>query len=706
MPIVRDLKKRDSKKILILNKGGDEMPKKAVIKPLSAHKREKADYVIFRTQDMRAEKKYSFNKRVLYFIAVGTFILFVLNFFTIGVKITTIVSQVEADAYNAFNSFISGGKNAADMNLGGAIQSFESANKSFEDAKERIWFLGNQTMLNRQGFGDSVYSILESGRLLSDAALLFSQGVSEINEVPILFVHNYAKSNEAPEYKKTSLTEKLKSALELFNGSFEKIQSAQTKLNSTALMFMPVNLQNQFVVINNRLNELIGIVKKIQNQIPAALKLLGDRYPHRYLVLLQNNSESRPTGGFIGSYLIVDVNDGYIENTAFYDIYESDGQLNTHIPTPQEIAALTDNWRMRDSNYSPDFELSAKKAAWFLEQEKGPGVDTVIAVNQSIVQHLFEITGPVEVEGFDTAFTANNYNTVLTYIIESKLEGAANPKAVLERLISVLKEKLYNQASFKTLFTLIQKGISEKQILAWSSDTQVQDFFKEIGIDGKIIQTADDEDFLNLISINIGGNKSDLYIESEILHETVIDNNGEISNKLTYSRKHTWRPDVLLDWKEALEPFGFSEYPEGLQDILGRGTNKSVIKIFLPKGSIIEDVIGIDKNELQSGIDEELDKSFVYFTLEVLPQNERVVTLLYKLPYKLDLFAADEYRLTVQKQPGSLFDTRLIKRILLDPSLTAYRSYPEDAVKSESIGIEYRTTLKTDQNFAALIGRE
>ena len=693
MPIVRDLKKRDSKKILILNKNTQEVQKKNLV---FANK-QKEDYVIFSTEEVINDKKYSSNRRTFSFFVSGMIILILVNILSIGNTAVSIVTNVEADAYSAFNNFIVGGKDAANMNLGGAIQSFEGAYKSFEDAQKEIWFLGNQTMLNSQGLGDTVYSVLESGKMLTEAASFFSQGISEINEVPILFVQNNAQSDLYAQ-NKISLTDKLKAALDLFNKSFEKISGAQIKLNSLSPTLLPSSLNSNLQVINSRLGELNKIVERVQNQIPAVLKLLGDRYPHRYLVLLQNNTESRPTGGFIGSYLIVDVNEGYIEKLDFHDIYESDGQLNTYVPAPQEIAALTDNWRMRDSNYSPDFELSAKKAAWFLEEEEGPGVDTVIAVNQSIVQNLLNITGPLEVEGLMAKLNTENYNTVLTYVIESKLEGLDNPKAILEKLINVLKEKLYDKASFKNLFTLIQKGINEKQVLAWSKDAEIESFFKEIGIDGKILNTPDDEDFLNLISVNVGGNKSDLYIESEIIHETEIKNNGEIIDKITYKRKHTWSPDILLKWKNDLEPFGFTEYPDWLQDILGRDNNKSVIKISIPKGSVIEDVVGIEKSELHSGTDEELNKSYVYFNLDIPPQNERVVTILYKLPYKLDLFAADEYRLTVQKQPGSLYDTRFIKMINVDPSLKIHRRYPEDT--------EYKTTLKTDQYFAVLIGEE
>ncbi|MFC1656321.1 DUF4012 domain-containing protein, partial [Patescibacteria group bacterium] len=458
--------------------------------------------------------------------------------------------------------------------------------------------------------------------------------------------------------------------------------------------------------LSGQLDELVVTVQEVQERIPAILNMLGDRYPHRYLVLLQNNTESRPTGGFIGSYLIVDVNDGYIEKAEFHDVYENDGQLHEFIEAPNEIAALTDNWRMRDSNYSPHFPLSAAKAAWFLEKEEGPGVDSVIVINQSILADLLTLTGPIEVEGLPAPLTSENYHTVLTYIVEAKLDGDQTPKDIIGRIIPQLQTKIYDSASFKSLFTVVQRGISQKYIMGWSKDENVQNFFHDIGMSGEVTTVKDDQDYFSLIAINVGGNKSDLYMNTEILHETMIEKTGDLSDKVTITRRHTWNPDVVLDWEKQLKPFGYSDLPDWLQNILGKGTNKSVIKLYLPAGVELEETIGIEKDQVTIGHDEELNKAFMYFTSEVAAQNESVITLRYKLPEPLKLGAADEYRLTVQKQPGALKDAKLTKRVIPDPRVSNFRNFPEEVVFVQGDVIEYETTLNTDQHFASLWGIE
>jgi hypothetical protein len=638
-------------------------------------------------------------KPVYSFVALAVFVLFVFNLMQITNKIFSIVGEVEANAFAGYENLIEGGKDAVDTNFGGAVQYFDSAKYSFEKAKEQVWFLGTQTQIGaKETLADTAYALLESGENLSDAASYFTQGVSGLQEIPIQFLQNNALKDQVVTTN-VSLTEKLKSSLNLFELAYKQVSEAKEKLKNTPELILPADLKG-------RLDQLLDLLDELKKRVPAALAMLGDRYPHRYLILFQNNTESRPTGGFIGSFMLIDVNDGFITQADFHDVYDYDGQLNEHIPAPEEIAELTTNWRMRDSNFSPDFSVSAKQAAWFLEKENGPSVDTVIAVNQSILGDLLSIIGPIDVEGLNARLDASNYNTVLTFIVESKLEGEASPKNILDKVIPNLQKKLSDDAQFKNILAIISKEIQKKNIVAWSKDDRIQHFFSEIGMSAQIINPPKDEDYFSLNSINIGGNKSDLYLKTAVTHETLIEKDGSINNIVTIERTHTWDPSVLLKWRDQLSPFGFTDIPDWIQNILGKGNNKSVLKIYVPEGSELIATLGVEMADVKFGYEESVDKGYFYFTDEVAPQNSSKITLTYKLPYKLDLSVADEYRLTVQKQPGLINDVKFIKQIVVDPHVVNYRTYPEEITYTKGDAIKYETSLVSDQHFASLWGLE
>lgn len=700
MPIVRDIKKRDHNKTLILDMGEKHGSKTLKIEEKKKIKKKSEDEFMFITKEDEVVRPGRDLRNYFPFLILSVLVLFIMNMFQVGSKVFGVLNDVEVNAMSGYKSLVEGGKDAVDSNLGGAVQYFESAGYAFERAKDEVYFLGTKYPIGAKNtLGDTAYSLLESGANLSSAASYFTQGVSGLQELPIQFMENNALQLDQIDKSKNSLTEKLKESLQMFNMASEQVNIASKKLKNAPSFILPSELKQ-------RLDQLTGLLDELQKRVPALLNLMGDRYPHRYLILFQNNTESRPTGGFIGSFLIVDVNDGYITKAEFNDVYDYDGQLNEVIPAPLEISALTDNWRMRDSNFSPDFSVSGAKAAWFLEKEGGPGVDTVIAINQSILSDLLSITGPIKVDGLDASLTSTNYNTVLTYIVESKIEGTTTPKKVLDRVIPSLQEKLKDPENFKSVVAVLQKEMQKKNILAWSKDENIQHFFNEIGLSGTIQKIPDDEDFLNITSINIGGNKSDLYLRTEVLHETVIEKTGSVTDIITIARKHTWDPSVILKWNEQLKSFGFSDMPEWIQNILGRGNNRSVVKVYVPKGAVLVDALGVEMKDVYTGYDENTDKGYFYYLDEVAPQNESKVTLTYELPFKLDLGIADEYRLTVQKQPGLINDVKLIKTVFADARITNYRTYPEEIFYDKGDVLSYETSLIGDQYFASLWGIE
>ena len=400
---------------------------------------------------------------------------------------------------------------------------------------------------------------------------------------------------------------------------------------------------------------------------------MGDRYPHRYLVLLQNDTESRPTGGFIGSLMIVDVNDGTITRADFHDVYQYDGQLNDSIEAPEDIARITREWRLRDSNYSPDFALSAEKAAWFLQKSKGPSVDTVIAVNQSAIGDLLAEIGPITVPELKSPLDTNNFQFILSYLIESKYYGAENPKIILSRVIEAFKAKIIGLEDHGVLLSALLKEIRARKILFYSRDEEVQLLFEDLRLTPHQYLPGEKEDYLQVISTSIGGNKSDLYMTQDLNHSTFIDTEGNIHDELAVTRTHTWNLEELARWETILKKFGFDSLPDHFQSILGRGENKSSMKIYVPLGTELEKAVGIDQSLVLTRHDAELSKTYFLFPMDVAPGNTATVTLRYKLPYRLTLFPADIYRFPAQKQL-TMVPTTLQKELILPPPLTTQKN--------------------------------
>ncbi len=640
--------------------------------------------------------------------SAGLIILLILNVINIYNRGITLKNDVVATAFSGYQDLLTAGEAAGKAEFLNAEQTFSQAEASFDKALSDISFLKNNQnyFLTKEATSDSVQGLLNAAKNISLAGSNFSRGIENLQYLPALFILENSRqitSIDNSSAPKESLTDRLKNDLAYIQTATEQVKLAGENLQNVSPNVLPPGFRDKLELIKNQTNAISDLLSETQQKIPAMLNLLGDRYPHRYLVLLQNDTEARPTGGFIGSYLIVDLNDGYITKFEFHDVYELDGQFHEYIEPPEDIALVSDTWRLRDSNYSPDFRISAEKAAWFLQKENGPSVDSVIAVNLSFIEDLLAITGPITISDLREPLDKTNFQLILSYIIESKLNGTEKPKEIMKELIPAFQQKLASEVELNQLINAILKGFKNKKIMMYSRHHEVQNLFDEFNLSNPVSNPGDKSDYLQVTATSIGGNKSDRFINQNINHYTLVQTDGTVMDEIMVSRQHTWNGKDLDTWRNILAAFGFKDLPAHIIDILGRGKNVSFIKIYVPRGSHVTGVNGIDENEVYTRFDEELNKTFFMFKMEVSPLDTEKVSITYELPFQLKMYPADTYRFTAQNQP-SYNPSFLEKKIYFKPGYKSYKHFPETFKQTQDGSLFYGAPFSEDVYLSALVG--
>ena len=138
----------------------------------------------------------------------------------------------------------------------------------------------------------------------------------------------------------------------------------------------------------------------------------------------------------------MDVNDGKITKLEPKDVYETDGQLGQNVTPPPGIDQVADRWYMRDANYSPDFPTSAKKIMWFLEKSRGPSVDTVIAIDQTVAEEFLDLIGPIFINSSPFKISTSNFDYLFSFYSEAKVAKGQPRKNFFLNLLKSLKKKL------------------------------------------------------------------------------------------------------------------------------------------------------------------------------------------------------------------------------------------------------------------------
>ena len=588
------------------------------------------------------------NRDLKLFVIIAVVIFIVLNIFNIYERVIDIAYESKNTALSGYDSMQKAIQYASDKNYKKASTWFKEAERSFKTLEKstKAITLQHKDLTTENLYLDTANKLVESGILISKLGQDLISLTEAESKIPEIFIKQI-KSGKG-EVKITNLINAKKNDLDKI---YNEIITLQNNLTSLNVDIIPNDIKTKLTRGQNQIGEIVAIMREFNLEFETLLTLLGDKVPHRYLVLFQNNHELRATGGFIGSYMLIDINDGLITKMDAKDVYESDGQLTEIIIPPPGIDKVAKRLYLRDANYSPDFPTSAEKIMWFLEHSGQPSVDTVIAIDQNVVEEILKITGPITLENFPFQIKSNTFNNLISYYIEAKISKTGTPKQMLFDFIPVFKEKLLNVKNLIELKNTIVKLSKSKNIQAYSKDTKVQNLIEKLNLDGSLKKPQPKSDYLAVISTSIGGNKSDGFIGSFIDHKTKIDSSGGITNTLSITKEHNWNADSLPNLHDLIDRYGTGDLDlNSLLFILGQGRNLDYMRVYVPLGSKLIKFENIENIE----VSKDLGYTVFGFTFpEVESGKFEKVTLKYELPFNLDFDKNSKYLFTAEKQAGA-----------------------------------------------------
>ncbi|MFA4941977.1 MAG: DUF4012 domain-containing protein, partial [Patescibacteria group bacterium] len=539
---------------------------------------------------------------------------------------------------------------------------------------------------------------------------------------------------------KSLFESKDKDVLEILNSFTEygKITASEAidldnKLKEIDINSLPAEYKDKFIFLQEKTEILKNGLAQFVDLADKLRIFLGANQDKRYLLVFQNNTELRATGGFIGSFALVDFKDGKIKNIEAPGggSYDTEAGLRELVAAPQPLSLVNPLWHFWDANWWPDWRTSARKLMWFYERSDGPTVDGVISFTPTVLEKLLEITGPIDMnENYGVTLTADNFWEVTQAIVEKKpAAGEENkPKKIIGELMDKIIAELpvdLNKEKLVKLLSLVEESLSEKQILFYFVDEKLQAEMEKRGWDGEIKKTG--RDYLSVVNTNIAGGKSDKKIEETINQTTEVMPNGSMINTVKIIRKHTGtkgEPFVgvrNVDWmrvyvpagSELLEAQGFRKPDEIYFEKPDENWAKDSLVYQEETNSKIHEPSG-------TRIYEENSKTvFANWTM-VDPGESTVIYLKYKLPFVLEENEQAEsfwnklkrianpgqrelfpYTLLAQKQAGSI-GSEINSSLKLPDNFKIVWKYPNDLNLSNE-GWQVNSKLDTDKYWAVLL---
>ncbi len=345
------------------------------------------------------------------------------------------------------------------------------------------------------------------------------------------------------------------------NKKVEKIAHTTPKImgNIGNLAFFPgmaqlsSSLRSEYFAIQNELQDSDA---HLEDLITA---LGGDDDSKHYLVVFQNPSEIRATGGFWGSYMLLEIKQGKVISMDIRNIYDLDGQLLEKIAPPKQLLSITPQWGTRDANWFFDFMSSAKKGVEFFEKsrlisEKNIKVDAVFAINTKVVEELLEKIGAVRIPEYNIDITSENFVKEIQYAIEygSDRKEFGDPKRILKVFVPLFLERISTLEDKKEIISIVKRMLEEKEVQVAIFNQKLQNAaaaLRGAGYDGHIIETNALEDYLAFVNSNVAGGKSDYVVSQNIKANIMIKDDGYVHHQIIVTRKHNGEGADLGLWQ-------------------------------------------------------------------------------------------------------------------------------------------------------------
>jgi hypothetical protein len=651
--------------------------------------------------------QHSWQRAIASFVALSFVVVFPLHAMNVAQDLRETKASVEASGVQAVSLLSEGAQAALARDTAHAGNSFTQATAEFQSARESIQDLGLTTELLLATLpvtGSSYKSgqaLITAGEKLAIAGERIADGYAAMEQ----------ELQPTPISRLNLLETYLMSAL-------PHLEDANEALADVNLNDIPEAHQATLAAAQSSLPALIQTIEEFESFYSLAKIILGGEGTKRYLLLFQNITEVRPTGGFPGSFAEIKVHDGVIEqlHVPGGGTYDLQGQLSEDLAAPKPLQLLRARWEFQDANWFADFPTSARQFLQFYEDAGGPSVDGVLAVNSSLIAELIGLLGPIEMEEYGRVINQDNFMFETQRIVEYEYDKEENtPKAFIGDLAPILVNEAIEKTSedFLSIVDFLNRGLSEKELQIYLSDQELQRQIIDHGWGGEVKWT--DHDYLMVSNTNLGGGKTDGVIQEDIQVDVEIQADGSIINTVTIDRTHYGIQGLMFTGVNNVN-YTRIHVPQGSELLEATGFNPPDSSLFEEPEEdwgIDDDLAYIQLTEemdLASGtrITQESGKTVFGNWVQTKPGTTSTVSVQYKLPFTLQsldtsdqTFMAtlkslagipqtDEYTLTIQKQPG-----------VLDRTTTVTLNAPEELTtlwQSETNTF----TNRTDAHFATL----
>jgi hypothetical protein len=362
---------------------------------------------------------------------------------------------------------------------------------------------------------------------------------------------------------------------------------------------------DQLVDGKTKIADLLDQIRPVTEQLSAVLPFLppalGSEAPRTYVVMFQNNAESRSLGGAALSFAVVKVDQGRIalsstESATFSGFPRS---IEDTVALPDGVQQVYPNGISRfiaDVTNRPSFSFAAQTVKGMWEEKFGYAIDGVLSIDPIALSYILRATDPITLSTGDVLTSDTLVPLLLNQLYlryDSGSTSGPSLKRDNERVDAVFGEAV--DATFSTLTTgpldakllipALMQGWDERRILYWSSNADEQAKLASYGSHGEIPVSDDSHDRFGLYFQDAAGAKLNYYLEQQITtSQAVCRTDGRASYRVSANLVNT------LDAATAKSaPFAITGNWKN-EKIAAAGIQRLVVRLYAPPGATVDSI--------------------------------------------------------------------------------------------------------------------
>ncbi|GAB3604686.1 hypothetical protein GCM10027413_00950 [Conyzicola nivalis] len=387
-----------------------------------------------------------------------------------------------------------------------------------------------------------------------------------------------------------------------FVGAVDAIAEADANLKDTAATLDAIDTADTVEQVSGAKTTLAGLVTSVaplletaNNIAPLLPATLGVDAPRRYVVMFQNNAESRALGGTALSFAVISIDNGKI----IFDETIPAGFKNfvtstPVLPQPDGVAELFNGELgnfIPNNTLRPSFTTAAQLTQEMWKRDQGYAVDGVVSVDPVALSYILRATGPIPLSTGDVLTSDSLVPLLLNGLYQRfNTKNAQKDNIAQDVVYSEAVDATFTALTTKpldptALIDALTQGWNESRIMYWSAHEDEQARLINFGLNGELPVSDEKTERVGVYFADNVGSKMNYYLNQSIeLSQATCRGDGLESYRVSATLTNTMDPPFVKQLSTSI--LGQQYWKMGL----AKGVQRLVVMLYAPPGSQIANV--------------------------------------------------------------------------------------------------------------------